>query len=133
MTDRRCLTPEEYAFVEEVLDPEENISVSDTPQLTAAQPMAGPTTGVYFLSSSGFIKIGLARCVVQRLRGLRLASGAPIKPLGFIPVPRSYWHARQREAELHARFAVQRHHGEWFTESLELAQFIAEHAEPWPM
>lgn len=129
---RRCLTPEEeFAPIEEVLEPEVVIGAA-APRLTAAQPVAGPTTGVYFLSSAGFIKIGLARCVMQRLHGLRLASGAPIEPLGFIHVPQSYWHARQMEAAVHAQFAGQRHHGEWFTSSLELAQFISAHAGSWP-
>lgn len=77
---------------------------------------------VYFILNriSGRIKIGKSFDVDKRLASLQTASPDPLELLGSVP---SWLHT---EAELHARFAALREHGEWFRDDPELLAFIEE-------
>lgn len=87
--------------------------------------------GVYFIRGAGLVKIGISDCVVTRIRELQLMGPAPLEPLGFIPVEHRQ-ELTQIERQLHRQFAADRSHGEWFKETLALAQHIAQEAHPWP-
>lgn len=80
--------------------------------------------GVYFVRSmpSGPVKIGTSNHIPSRLRALRLSSPAPLKLLGSVRG------GTTEEAGLHRRFSGARLHGEWFTATPELLEFIAKEA-----
>jgi hypothetical protein len=73
--------------------------------------------GVYFLAAVdlGRVKIGRAKEVRKRVAALRNSSPVPLELLGTIPGGAAV------EAYLHAAFAQDRSHGEWFelTEAIE--------------
>jgi len=82
---------------------------------------------VYFAQcngSDGPIKIGIARSVPERLRGLQQSNPYPIAALGVMDG------GRELEADLHSRFAATRITGEWFSCSHDLVAFIAVNAVP---
>lgn len=86
------------------------------------------TRGIYFIKCGDHIKIGLSRDVRARVRSFE---GMPhlVVPLGFIRVDGDL---REREAEIHKRFAHIRQGGEWFQDCDELRAFIAAETRPWP-
>lgn len=93
--------------------------------------LPSPTRGVYFIQCETFIKIGMAECVVDRLRGLKGSVPYVLTPLGFIPVA-DRAHLWRREHALHEAFAAYRAQGEWFADHTALRACIQEHAQPWP-
>ena len=79
-----------------------------------------PEGYIYFAESAGFIKIGHAVDVAQRLQLLR--TGNPHKITRLAAVRGSL----RGERRIHARFARDRHRGEWFRDSAALRAFILE-------
>jgi hypothetical protein len=73
---------------------------------------------VYFIRSSrsGLIKIGISSHPINRLRELRTSE--PVELLGTLQG------GRDKELALHKQFAEHRVHGEWFTPSPCLIEFI---------
>lgn len=86
--------------------------------------------GVYFIGCGEFVKIGMTACLRGRLWYLERDNPQPLTPLGYIPTPPTG--RRERELELHQRFAQFRHRREWFRLTPEIKAYIAEHATPWP-
>jgi hypothetical protein len=85
---------------------------------------------VYFIQApiNGFIKIGwTAEHPTVRLRYLRHGSPVPLEP---VAMRRG---TRKLEAELHARFAHLRAHGEWFRPGEDLLDFIREKGLKFPL
>lgn len=88
------------------------------------------TQKVYFLRSSGHIKIGHSLEPVDRLRAIRsgldksaipaTVSRAHIDCIGFVPGDHTL------ELELHKRFDRYRVHGEWFIAAPEVVDHINE-------
>lgn len=76
---------------------------------------------IYFARALDLIKIGFSRKPMRRVSGLRL-DGIKPKLLG---VMRGGF---AEERALHLRFAYVRHHGEWFTATKELHDFIEANA-----
>lgn len=70
------------------------------------------------------IKIGYSTNSRKRVNNLRLMSSTPLDLVGRIPAPQWY------ERRLHKAFGEQRTHGEWFGESDELLELIAESTIP---
>lgn len=74
---------------------------------------------VYFIQSGdSHIKIGIAKSVKARHRGLQAAHSLELKILGSIPG------GRPLEFALHALFAADRLNGEWFRASDALLDYI---------
>lgn len=81
---------------------------------------------VYFVQSgtSGPIKIGQTMCDFRdRLTSLQTSSVEKLHPLGILVATDQF-----NEKSLHARFAGIRLHGEWFSPTPTLLEFIATHA-----
>jgi DNA-binding XRE family transcriptional regulator len=78
----------------------------------------------YFAKGSitGLVKIGRAANVKRRLRQLQHGSPDELILLGVAP------DSIFPEGEMHKKFSQERLHGEWFTPSPRLMQFIAENA-----
>jgi hypothetical protein len=78
-------------------------------------------SSVYFIQqgSSGPVKIGKADQVASRLATLQTANPLPLRLLATTDG------GEARERELHAQFATDRMHGEWFYPSPALMGFIA--------
>jgi hypothetical protein len=87
-------------------------------QLKALTPLTA-IGRVYFIEAGGFIKIGFATNVKQRLRSLQASNPIECRLLY------SVGGTRLTEGEFHHRFAHLRHHGEWFRKEDELSAFIA--------
>lgn len=84
---------------------------------------------VYFVQGEQLrlIKIGIARDLNNRLKGLQTGSPDKLTLLGVImPKTRT---PLQLEDQLHARFADDRSHGEWFRPSAALLAYIDRHAK----
>jgi hypothetical protein len=79
--------------------------------------------GVYFVKCGPFVKIGCSNRLNERLRCIDLSVPFETQVLAVLDVPNE--DARQREAELHRRFAHLRHRGEWFRFENDLQVFIA--------
>jgi hypothetical protein len=94
------------------------------------QPHRPRWQGVYFIESGGFIKIGLASDVYQRVHAIRQSIPFDITPLAFIwaDCSKAAWEVEQL---WHAAFAEIRVRGEWFTDTPELRQAIVDYAKPW--
>jgi hypothetical protein len=88
------------------------------------EPPPTATAGVYFIQQQdkGPIKIGMAKSIRARIDGLQTASPVPLRFLGYVDG------GRQKEVELHQRFAVHRKSGEWFEPAAELLDFIEREA-----
>jgi T5orf172 domain len=80
---------------------------------------------VYFLRDvqRARIKIGYSINAYKRMKSLRLMSSTPLEFMGSIGSPRWF------EQGVHRLFASQRAHGEWFSESDDLLEFISESAD----
>lgn len=76
--------------------------------------------GVYFVEGAGLIKIGTSSHIPSRLRDLRASSPVPLTLMATIPFAGKYV-----EAYIHQLHYEDRHHGEWFNPSRELAALIA--------
>lgn len=81
-------------------------------------------SGVYFLKASNLrvplVKIGASDDVQFRIHTLITVCPCKLELLGIIEQKYPWAH----EAEIHRRFKKTRRHGEWFSESLELLEFI---------
>lgn len=79
-----------------------------------------PTSYVYFARAGedGLVKIGHAKDVRSRLSSMQTGCPIPLTLLGVLPG------GREREAELHARFADLRVRGEWFRAEGALAELL---------
>ncbi|MCK1543460.1 GIY-YIG nuclease family protein [Bradyrhizobium sp. 179] len=76
---------------------------------------------VYFLYACNRIKIGWSRNHIQRaLNEISPYCPAPLFFIGATPGDRAL------EAQLHARFAADRAHGEWFDLGPHLREFLCE-------
>lgn len=93
---------------------------------------------VYFLqcTETQKIKIGHAGDVAQRIREIQVYSPTELRPIALAVG------GREREAELHRRYAAVRSHGEWFYPTYALLKFIRENcqicspyftADPWSL
>jgi Meiotically up-regulated gene 113 len=76
--------------------------------------------GVYFVRCGELIKIGTSTDVYGRVNSIRTMTPLPLELLAVAAG------SRAEEADIHARFAHLRQHGEWFTAAPELLSFIAE-------
>jgi hypothetical protein len=83
-------------------------------------------TFIYFIEAVGQdrIKIGKADDPKARLRQLQTGSSVELRLLGATADQAS------REAEIHAAFAFERIHGEWFHATQRLREYIARVTEP---
>lgn len=84
---------------------------------------------VYFIFSPdhGRVKIGFSEKKLSlRLDAIRSMNAGEVVPLGFMKG------SRELESRLHDRFDSKNHHGEWFNWDDELAEFVRDHALPWP-
>jgi DNA-binding XRE family transcriptional regulator len=70
---------------------------------------------IYFVESNGLIKIGKTRCIKTSMRG------QTSEPLILLKVVDGY---SKEEKQLHEKFASLRKHGEWFSASEELLDYI---------
>lgn len=82
-----------------------------------------PVRGVYFIGCEGFVKIGYAKDIRQRMSDIALASPHQCELLGFIPTA-SDADSRRLEAELHRRFTADRHRLEWFKYSDAIRTYV---------
>jgi hypothetical protein len=79
---------------------------------------------VYFIQAeNGLIKIGVSESPHGRLQALQTGSPVRLRLVGMIAGA-----GASGEAELHAKFAEYREHGEWFRPSADLLRFIKEQA-----
>jgi hypothetical protein len=81
---------------------------------------------VYFISirELDFVKIGYASNPLYRLRGLQVSTPLDLTLEGAIPG------GREKEAELHKKFALARVRGEWFKLTPELQTEISKSTRP---
>lgn len=76
--------------------------------------------GIYFVSNGEFVKIGYtSRSAESRIRALQTGNHTPLRLLAF----NDQW-GKDKETELHLKFARFRQGGEWFALSDELRFFI---------
>lgn len=98
----------------------------------SAERRAALPSGVYFVQSGAFVKIGHASDVVQRVAQAGHAwNPHEVTPLGWLPAPDDRA-AFQLERRLHIQFAAHRYRCEWFHAHESLLAFIVAHAQPWP-
>ena len=71
----------------------------------------------------GFIKIGIARNVANRLEALQTSNARELELLIAIPF-KSRMQARHVEKKLHRRFRRFRVRGEWFDKRLKFEEFV---------
>ncbi len=82
---------------------------------------------IYFLESNlGLIKIGASIKLDTRIFGLALSNAACLKLLGYIEVDKDKM--LEIEKRIHIKFEGSRKHGEWFCETPELTEFIAQNS-----
>jgi len=92
----------------------------------------GLTSGVYFVQSGAFIKIGVATNVVRRVRDAGWAwNPHEVLPLGWIPEPDGD-EAYTLERRLHVLFTEHHHRLEWFHAHQSILDYISAHAKSWP-
>lgn len=91
------------------------------PEVIPTFRLVPSSQGVYFVQhgDTGNIKIGCARSVQARLRGLRAMSPVPLRFLGAIP---GY---RREERLLHEKLHEYRLHSEWFSNTREVRAELA--------
>lgn len=84
---------------------------------------------VYFVCApkSQLVKIGLAVDVQRRFAQLQAMSPEPIHLLGVIEGDRAL------ECRLHRRFALNRHHGEWFNLTSSIREYVLENLSGVPV
>jgi hypothetical protein len=79
---------------------------------------------VYFIYCAGRVKIGRAADVGKRLS--HIATGSPFQPVLILKISGSI----SAEKELHARFAEDRTHREWFKLSDHLRRYLSRRLSP---
>lgn len=78
---------------------------------------------VYLIQAGdGPIKIGFSEKPEYRLIKMQADCPAPLRIIGLVEG------GRDREAELHAKFAVHRQNGEWFAPAQEILDFCEKHS-----
>lgn len=82
--------------------------------------------GVYFIESSGFIKVGYSTDVMGRIGELQRSNPHELLFLGYIELPSAQ--ALRLERILHKHFGPYRHRFEWFEDNESLRDYIEEHA-----
>ena len=85
--------------------------------------------GVYYIRSGNWVKIGISTSITGRLKEMRQLNPHECRIVGWEPMASGK--AFERELALHEQFKGQRHRGEWFRLTPELAAHIKEHAQPW--
>lgn len=87
----------------------------------------GPNAGTYFFRGvdGGNIKIGWSESIGHRLKAIQRMSPVTLECVGYFPANRAM------ESDLHYRFRDSRSHGEWFSPTPELLDFISQEATPW--
>ncbi len=78
---------------------------------------------VYFIGGAGFVKIGYTNLISKRLAQFQIGSPVELTLLKTIEAG-SASAASALEKRLHRKFSAFRHHGEWFTYSSEIRDFI---------
>lgn len=93
---------------------------NDLDSLTGVGPRSRVMANLYFIqnTSTGLIKIGVARSVETRRKDLEKACGVPLSVLCVVHRGAKY------ERPLHQMFAASRRVGEWFAPSSELLNVI---------
>jgi hypothetical protein len=84
---------------------------------------------IYFIRSegTGSIKIGMtAGDAEERMPSLQTGNPSQLLVFGYMEGD------RQKEAELHRRFASAREGGEWFRPTIALLEYIRDNATSWP-
>lgn len=83
----------------------------------------------YFIqhATGGAIKIGISADPTMRLQNINMSAHDP--QYAYLATEHG---GRPREAELHARFAHLRMHGEWFRPEQELLEYIEEARDAQP-
>lgn len=78
---------------------------------------------VYFIESkdSGLVKIGYSKRPKDRFNSIKTMSPEHLNLMGMMPG------GKTEESELHKKFSDIRSHGEWFTLTPELIEFIEPH------
>lgn len=81
-----------------------------------------PVGFVYFIEAeeTGLIKIGHAANPNSRMESIQGMSPAKLRLIGYMPG------SIADEKALHARFATDRSHGEWFRYSMQISDYIQE-------
>lgn len=89
----------------------------------------GSTRYVYFIQgeSTKLIKIGKANDPIERLKGLQTGSPDKLVLLGVIPCTS----VQVQEVALHEDFQAFKVHGEWFSPSPELLEYISKATTPY--
>ena len=75
---------------------------------------------VYFLQCENHVKIGFAKDVGKRIRGIQTMCPTPPTLLGSYPATRSH------EKDLHDRFEAYRSNGEWYRLNGPVAEYVAD-------
>ncbi len=71
-----------------------------------------PNSGVYFIQSQGFVKIGFSGNIKKRFKSLQIGNPEPMRIYGVIPCGPAT--RRQLEDTLHRKLCRERWRGEWF-------------------
>lgn len=81
-----------------------------------------PVGFVYFIEAeeTGLVKIGHAANPESRMKSIQGMSPAKLRLIGYMPG------SIADEKALHARFATDRSHGEWFRHSRQISDYIQE-------
>jgi hypothetical protein len=98
------------------MEPSEIVLPKDYPR--EGNPSAPHAYYVYFIYCAGRVKIGRAMDVSARLN--QISTGSPFRPTLILAVSGSL----SAEAEVHARFAQDRVHREWFKLSDHLRRYL---------
>lgn len=89
-------------------------------------------SGVYFVRSGDYVKVGVSAHVINRVQhACRAWNPHDVELLGWISEPHIE-SAEVLEVRLHEQFASARHRNEWFHATDELLAFILEHSRPFP-
>lgn len=92
-----------------------------SPKVKTAKPATvSATPGAYFIKCGGFIKIGYATNVSQRLVELQIGTPERLEILLTIPGP------PKLERSLHSKFRPLRSQGEWFRAEEPILMFIGQ-------
>ena len=80
---------------------------------------------VYFIycKASNLVKIGVTRDIKNRFKGLQNSSGVPLLLLKIIEGD------ERTESDLHIKFDIYRHHGEWFMVADKLYEYLVKELE----
>jgi hypothetical protein len=82
---------------------------------------------VYFIEACGFLKVGFARDVRERIKGLQTGCPNEISLLDAIADESAQW----LEKVLHYFLESHRHHGEWFKLTGDELEEVADKFEEW--